>query len=178
MITGKFVKTNYRENAGPRNSTVYSVNVDGTWYGGWWDNPPTAVEGDIVEFDATQKGDFWNGNPKTFRVVTPAGAAPISSAGAALITPPVRVSPDAHQRQNSIVYQSSRKDAIQLAGVLLQHDCLPLGSKKADKASIVLDYIDDLTADFAWAANNPEIVSPDERLQSQVMDEVQGGMDD
>lgn len=172
MISGTVSKINYADRSGRR---VYSVNVDGQWYGGFWNDRPNCNEGDSVEFEATQNGRFWNANPPTLRVVSSQPAAPTgnsSAAGAA------SSNSGGDSRQNSIVYQSSRGDAIELLKVLLEQDLVSLPTKKADKMGAVLNLVDELTDDFAYKALSPEIMSPDERLQQEVMDDAGSGVEE
>lgn len=164
-------------NANRGGRKVFSVLVDGQWYGGFWNDAPNCGEGDHVEFDATQNGNFWNANPNTLRRVSAAQTA-APAATTAGTGNSVASSPAGGNRQESIVYQSSRKDAIELVGILLQNDILTLPTKKADKMAAVLDIVAELTDDFAYTALNPEIISPDERLQRDVMSDANEGVDD
>lgn len=171
MVTGVVSKITGANRAGRQ---VYSIQVNGQYYGGFWNTAPNCNEGDTVEFDATQNGQYWNANPNSLRKV--AGGAPAPDTSVAAAAPRANNGGDA--RQNSIVYQSSRKDAIQIVDVLLRSESLTLPTKKADRMSVVLDLVDELTEDLAYKAVSPEILSPDERLQREVMDEVSSDVDE
>lgn len=162
LINGVVSKINSANRAG---RTVYSVQVNGQYYGGFWNDAPKCQEGDNVQFDATQNGQYWNANPNTMQVVS-APAAPAASA------PATGGRSFNDNRQDSIVFQSSRKDAIQLVGIMLANDALTLPAKKADKYSVLVDIVRELTDEFAYDALSPSILSPDERLQREVMDDV------
>lgn len=51
-------------------------------------------------------------------------------------------------RQKAIMYQSSRKDAVEVAGALLAANVLPLPTKAGDKFDAYLAAVDDLTDRF------------------------------
>ena len=153
-------------NANRAGRTVYSLQVNGTWYGGFWNDAPKCAQGNTVEFDATQNGNFWNANPNTLRVVE--SSAPAQAQQQPQTQQRPNIGGDYASRQNSIVYQSSRKDAIEVVRLALEQDLVTLPTKKADKLGAVIAMIKEITEDFAYEANEPEILSPDERLQRAV----------
>ena len=119
------------------------------WYGlGFRDDPqvpPPVKKGDFVEFQWEQDGQYKKIVKGTAKIKkdAPKQTAPAPDAGASPGT----------NRQDSIVYQSSRKDAIQLVEVLLDNDALPLSAKntKAGKAARydeVVAAVNQLTVNF------------------------------
>jgi hypothetical protein len=58
------------------------------------------------------------------------------------------------QKQASIHYQSSRKDAIEVVKMLLSNGSLALGAKKAAQVDEILGYVDFFTERFFKDANN------------------------
>lgn len=55
---------------------------------------------------------------------------------------------DDTKRQGVIVYQSSRKDAIEVATAVLQAGVLPLPTAKGDKFDAFMAFVDELTDKF------------------------------
>jgi len=120
---------------------LYNVTVDGQKYGAGFDCPP-CVQGDFIEFETEQKGQYTN--IKNIRkAAAPAGApaANNSSSGGAA---PARID----TRDVSIRYQSSRKDALLLTQVLLENDALAVPAKKAEKADAIMAFVEDVTNQF------------------------------
>jgi hypothetical protein len=117
--------------------TLYSIEVDGTWYGSGF-KAPNAKEGDYISFDVVQKGQYKNAENIAVSAGAPATAAPTASGGAAPV----------NKRDISIHYQSCRKDALVALGVLLQHDAVKLPAKQADKFDAALALVDEMTNQF------------------------------
>ena len=117
--------------------TMYNVTVNGTTYGAG-NLPPQAEVGDYVTFESYKNGAFHNMKTSTLKkaVGTP---EPVSSATSTepvatsvAVTPePRRASSHVDARQASIVFQSSRKDALELTRILVE--CEGAGFTKADK---------------------------------------------
>lgn len=116
--------------------TMYNLEIDGTWYGCGF-KKPDANEGDYVEFDVVQKGEYKNAE----NVKRSAGQPAASPSGPAPSIP-------VNKKDVSIHYQSCRKDAIQTLGVLLTHDAVKLPAKAADKYDAALALINELTNQF------------------------------
>lgn len=121
----------------------YSMLLNGVWYSSF--QPIQAQEGQMVSFDAVQKGNFWNINGA---VQATGGASPAPAPQAQQQAPagPAPASP----RDISILYQSSRKDAIPTLALLLEQGAikLPADTKKADRYDAILALVDELTARF------------------------------
>lgn len=116
--------------------TLFNIEIDGQKYGCGFDKP-NVQEGQYVEFDVVQKGQYKNA--ENLRVST---AAPTASTGAPQGAMPI------NKRDVSIQYQSSRKDAIQMLGVLLTSEAIKLPAKQADKYDAALAIVDEITAQF------------------------------
>lgn len=96
--------------------------------------------GNSVEFQAGPV----NPDGKSANVISPVKAAAPVAPVAATGTP--TFNNDA--RNNSIVYQSSRKDAIHLADIILREKAYKLPTKVADQYGAITDLVDHLTATF------------------------------
>lgn len=106
--------------------TTYAFIVDGQRYG-TYKTKPACSEGDYISFDAEKKGDFWNADPKSIKK---AEGGPVKAA-------PTQASPSyatkQDDRQDSIIYQSSRKDALQFLDIAVAAGVVDLGTKTAGK---------------------------------------------
>ena len=125
-------------------SPLYSFKVNGNWYKCGFDNPNVS-QGDNVEFsyENTQYGDeVTKGSVRKLA----AGEAPAVAANA-----PQHMTPDA--RQLSIIYQSSRKDAIQILSLAVERELVKL--PKASGYDTFLSLVDDLTVELSKKAVNP-----------------------
>lgn len=135
--------TGYVERVTNKNG-IWAVVVDNVRYG-FYKTEPKCKENDYVSFEADQKGDFWNAKPATLkRAQPPAGQAQSDTAPAKSTWVP-----DA-ARQDSITFQSARKDALQLVEILAAKDLIDLGtkSKKADAIGVIELYVDRFTERF------------------------------
>lgn len=128
----------------PGKPMTYSVKLEGNplYYRLGTNRFPGIVEpGNVVEFQATDNPDG-----KSASVVSPvrAGKAQSPATTAASGTPTVNYA----ARDNSIQYQSSRKDAIALVDIILREKAYKLPAKVSDQYGAVLDLVDHLTAAF------------------------------
>lgn len=128
--------------------TLYSLKLqdkDGEMLAGYYQcgfDAPPCKDGDYIKLDATPKGDNWEVVKGSIKVsknppAKPAAPAQEKSAGKS----EGYNSPD---RQNSIVYQSSRKDAVETVALLLEHGALKL--VKADTKAGAASRFDLITA--------------------------------
>lgn len=122
---------------------MYSLVVNGTFYG-VGSRKPQAVEGDIVSFEASQNGKFWNA--ENVQITGNAGTA--QSSGSA----PAPASNDRQtfeeRKQTAIALQSARNTSIAAVGLLLQNGGVKLPAKQADVADVVLALVDELTSRY------------------------------
>jgi len=116
---------------------MYSMYVDGTRYS-TKGKDFSKLEGKYVEFEATQNGEYWNADPATVKeVAAPDNTKQSRSSGQ------LPAGPD---RQDSIIYQSSRKDAIEMVNALLAKDMIDFGKAKgAQKIEMYEVYVDHYT---------------------------------
>lgn len=129
----KVTITGVVEKANKNARGFFSILVDGVWYGTYkTDN--SQFEGQLVTFEAQQKGEWWNAGDLT--AAGPAPAATPAASGAAQLA--------GGDRQASIVLQSSYKTAGDVLGSMLANDVLVVGTKKADKFDIVKGVLDEL----------------------------------
>ncbi|MCK5016222.1 MAG: hypothetical protein KAS32_04040 [Candidatus Peribacteraceae bacterium] len=140
-------------------SPLYSFNIEDVWYNCGFSNPAVS-KGDRVSFEFSE--DAYGKVCDVESLVTTASGA----SGATSPAMPVR--PDS--RQNSIVYQSSRKDAINVATIVVSNGLLKLPAAKADQVDALLGFIESLTDDFAVAALTPEI-KPVQAETKEVVDD-------
>lgn len=144
--------TGYVEKVSANNGGIWSLKVDNVYYGTYRTEPKCKV-GDYVSFEATQKDKYFNADPKTIKLAQPpAKAEPVKEEAPPKAAAPAKSSwvPD-KDRQDSITYQSARKDALELTSMLLSAGLVDLGnkaSKKADAIGIVEMYVDRFTMRF------------------------------
>lgn len=117
--------------------TMYNVTVNGTTYGAG-NLPPQAEVGDYVTFESYKNGAFHNMKTSTLKKTTKSDDPPPPSAEATTgyiqtveQEPARRTNLPVDSRQASIVFQSSRKDALELTRILVE--CEGAGFTKADK---------------------------------------------
>lgn len=112
----------------------WSIKIvgDETWYGTYKDDY-TKYEGQEVEFEATQRGKYWNA--KDVKPVPGAKRAAPAQAGGG--------SYNAEERQQSIVLQSSFKTAGDIVGALIAADKVSLGTKKSDHFDMAMGLLEE-----------------------------------
>jgi hypothetical protein len=152
---------NQTKSGKPLRSPLYSINMNDTWFNFGFDNPKVS-KGDSVSFEAKKDQYGMVGDASSVVVNSSVG----NSAGSSVAV----VATSSNNRQNSIVYQSSRKDAINVVGILLDVDAISLPAKK-DKMDVILSLVDTITEEYAVAALNPEINDKATALVEEVEDE-------
>jgi len=124
-----------------RGKSSHTIKIDGndTWFrAGAKRYAGIAESGNLVAFDAEPNPG--RDDAKITSDVVLAKAAPAAAPG----TPYAAVG----DRNNSIIYQSSRKDALALVGLLAQTGALKLPAAQAAKAGAVEAALDRYTALF------------------------------
>ena len=122
---------------------VFSIQVDGDWYGCGFDPLPAgAVEGATVSFSTAVNGKYTNADCKTMQVVSGPSAAPSAGSG----TSPKGGHDD--PRQRVIVYQSARNAAIDAIALMQQLEVVSLPAKKADKYDAFFALLNEVTDRF------------------------------
>ena len=121
----------------------YSVKIDGTWYGMDSKKDPGVVQGDIVEGSYFLKNDKYKtitkaGLTKAAKSVAPVGATSSGSPGGTNWT----------AKDDSIRYQSSRKDALAFLGLPGVLESIVGKAKPADKVGLVEALVDKYTAGY------------------------------
>ena len=120
---------------------------------GWGFDAPGFNEGQWIKADVVQNGQYFNynkGSPVKVqdgpapKVTTSAPVASGGGGGGGYNDP---------ARQASIIYQSSRKDAIEFVKILAQADALPISAAKSKSAEAkrfdqLKDIVDKLTVQF------------------------------
>lgn len=159
MIQGYVKKVNTKEGTGKRGKWVlYSGIVeqdDGTesgWVSFGFEKPPFSEGSYIsIEVEKTERGlNYVAGSGK---VLDPP-AKPAAASLPATVSGTTGAAKSSYvDKQDSIVYQSSRKDAIALIGLLLEHDALPMSSASSKSAQAkrfeeVSAYVDKITVQF------------------------------
>jgi hypothetical protein len=128
---------------------MFGVYVSGTRYGSG-KTSQGAMPGDWVEFSASQNAKgYWDIDKGTLKP----SAAP---AGATAFAPSVSKAPNVvsgttwkDDRQDSIIHQSSRKDALHFLQILMDGNLIDFGkAKNADKIDIMEAFLDKYTDHF------------------------------
>ena len=128
----------------PKNG-LCSLLVNDTFYSTYQTLYPQ-MEGKVVQFEAVQKGKFWNvkGEPKV--VAQPAAAAPTKGGV-----------PNAYDnRQSSIVLQSSYKTAADITAAMAAQGLIKLPTKQADQFDAYLNYVDEIALRLYRNCINPD----------------------
>lgn len=145
----------------------YSIQLQGTYYG-LGKSANGVSDGDNVEFIATQneKG-FWDIQKGSLKPI----AAPVVSDKPQPATGETKSS-YTDTRQDSIVYQSSRKDAIEFVTLLVEQGMIDFGKAKgADKQAIVETYLDKFTEHFVTEVQqNKPFLSQDTESEVSAQD--------
>lgn len=141
-VTGIVNRMNSRQ-AG--RGTVWSIEVNGTWYGGMWDQP-NCNEGDNVEFVGEQNGQYWNVRKGSLKVVE--GAAPAAQAqqGGGRASP----------TQTKIEWQAARNSAIALAQAAVAGGAIALPKTQAKAFDALVALVDDFTVRYYTDTANIE----------------------
>lgn len=134
----------YTDKFGKPKPSMWAMYVDNTRYSCGIVRPPAV--GTYISFESTQdeKG-YWNADGSTIKQEAAQQAA----------SPPTHPEPKAagaifvDNRQDSIIYQSSRKDALEWTGYLLQHGLIDFGKAKgAQKIELAEIFLDNYTKRF------------------------------
>ena len=146
----------------PNSAGFYSIKLPDAWYGTGSKSDPGLKQGDVVKFEWEANGNFRNIKKNTLTKVEGAQAQGSSQPkGGGWV-------PD-EDRQKSIVYQSSRANAIETIKVAQAAGILPLPAKKGDAFEALISLVDELTVKFANKALKPNY---------EVTTTTQGGFDD
>lgn len=137
MSTIGFVQKINSKSGTNRNGKPYTLSSmklsdkDGNELPGWYQfgfEKPSCKEGDYVKLEATPKGNNWEIVKGSVKVSKNPPAAPRKErqeAGAS------GGSKDYGQTQKNIHYQNSRTAAIEVIGLLLENDALPMSAAKS-----------------------------------------------
>jgi hypothetical protein len=120
----------------------YSVKIDGTWYGTGSKKDPGVVAGDIVEGEFELEKGKYKTITKAGLVKASAKAAPAGAAG------PASTGTNWAAKDDSIRYQSSRKDALAFLGLPGVLESIVGKAKPADKVGLVEALVDKYTASY------------------------------
>lgn len=135
--------------------TAYTLQLmDGKYYGAGF-KPPACSEGDTVSFEYFENKAGYtqivDGSIKTVEgapAAAPQGQAAPNVGGQGKTGYWDEKEKRDLRTQKAIQYQASRNAAIDVAKMALEHDCLSLGQKKADKLDVLLAFIDETTDRF------------------------------
>lgn len=137
--------------------------IDGTWYGAG-KGKVNVEDGQEVTFEVEYNGKYANVARGTLRT----NSAPASEKSAA---PAVKA---ADGRQQAIHYQSSRKDAIEVAQAAVTSGFVTPPTKKADQLEWFLALVDNLTDRFF---NDCESVAKNGTRDTQEKEDAPQGAD-
>ena len=114
------------------------------------------LPGDRIAITKEKQGNFWN--------VTNIEKIAVPAAGvAAKQAPATNAFNDS--RQESIVYQSSRANAVALVTTMLEHNMIELPAKAKNKDELVIAYVERLASRFAKAAIAPTFMQEAAELE-------------
>jgi hypothetical protein len=148
---------------------IYAVRVDDVWYG-FSKNKINANKGDLVEFEATQNGNFWNGDIKSFKVVASqdkGSPAKATTGGKASFSPGAEDS-----RQRSIIIQHSQEMAINWVAFLVAQSAVKVGTAKAASQAALDKLLDEYTSKFAVQAGTGPLAAAPAKPSSEPSAEV------
>ncbi len=135
-------KTSAMRNTRNGSVEVFSLQINGEWYGcGFKKLPAGAEEGANISFSYDQNGEYKNLNATTVTVVSAAAAPPAGGSA------PARGNAG-DDRQRVIVYQSARNAAIEAFAAMSAADAIALPTKKGDKYDAAMAFIVELTDRF------------------------------
>ncbi len=167
IVTGRVSQVVER---GTKFGSYYDIVVDGRKYG-HGKKKPAFSDGDYVTFEAEAKGDFFNADPSSFKKVQVATEAAPSAVAAAVSTSGKKWIPEV-DRQDSITYQSARKDALQLTQILIEAGKMDFGKMKgAEAIDMVEMYVDNYTQRFFKDTKNLKHV-PEEKNTDATPEEI------
>lgn len=115
-------------------SSIKLADKDGNELPGWYQfgfDKPACKEGDYVKLEATPKGNNFEIVKGSVQVSKNPPAAPQAVSQSQPSASSAPQSKDYGQTQKNIHYQNSRTAAIEVVGLLLEHDALPLSSAKS-----------------------------------------------
>jgi hypothetical protein len=119
----------------------YSVKIDDTWYGTGQKKDPGVVAGDNVEGEyELEKGKY--------KTITKAGLTKAAKAAAPAAGSGQATTSSWAAKDDSIRYQSSRKDALTLLGLPGVLDSIVGKAKPADRQGLVEALVDKYTASY------------------------------
>jgi len=146
----------------------WNVKLDDEQWYGIGKSSQGIEKGQVIKFPWKANGNFKNSTADV--EVVSAGASPSYSGG---------TSTGGDNRQNSIIYQSSRKDAIEFVKLAIDTGAITLPAKKAAKMEALEQFILNTTELFAVLAANPTFQDRvQEILNSVEGDEFDDGGDD
>lgn len=125
----------------------YAIKLPDAWYGTGEKSDPGLRQGDMIKFEYAMNGAFRNIVKNTLTKL------PNDAPKAGNAQPKSNWVPDA-DRQKSIIFQSSRKDAIEVAKLALAQGAVSLPAKKADQMGALMALIDEITARYVDTATN------------------------
>lgn len=128
--------------------TMYNLVVDGVSYGAG-KYAPKAKAGDIVAFEAEQKGRYNNIVPKTLKVLGTGTGSPRPAPAAS--TPTSAMTRDSYGKNQEVISkQAARNSAIAMFRELRELDALPIGktAKPDAKLDAAVAIVDMLTEKF------------------------------
>lgn len=140
----------------PMRTPLYSLKVDGKWYGCGFDKPDTQ-EGAVIQFEAND-GKY---GAEVVKGTIKAGTAKAVQ----------QVQQKADDRQLSIIYQSQHRDAVEAVNFAIDHGFVKLPAKAADQYDVYLGLINDLTKKWTGEAMNPTFEAQEKAMDVSISDE-------
>ena len=160
----------YKWPDGKQKPSMWSIKVDNVNYGAGNKKPP--AQGSYVTFETVQKENgYYNVVGDVSLATPPVGTPAPSQAVPAMNGAPAAVHVD--RRQDSIVFQSSRKDALEFVKLLFTNNLIDLGKAKgAQKIELAEVYLDYYTERFIDNVTNLAVPEHDSPVEAEPIEEA------
>jgi hypothetical protein len=160
-----------------QNGRWYSMLVDKTWYG-LGSNKPSFSEGQMVQFEASQNGDFMNADFKTIKVM--GAGIPTKSAPTASRTVHANEKDDYWRKKEERDLHNDkmreigagRNTAIAFVDLLMKNNAIKLPTNTAKAADAIFEAVEYYRLKFEAIASEPvEVKAPEEVEEEQEVEE-------
>lgn len=162
MSNGKGVVEKIGEFKSASGATMYNLTISGDRFG-FGSNKPNCNEGDTIEFEYEQKGQYKNGNSKSVTVVAKS-AGPVSSGGGSYGKTPAT--------QTTISKQAALNSALAFVNILVAAEAVPGVTKTAkaeDKYGILESLVVEKTHEYYAQSTGAEW--PEEEIESRPIED-------
>ncbi len=144
--------------------TVYSMKVEGEWYDCKFTTPKCS-KGDNIEF---YYRDTQYGREASLDTIT---VLKTQSSNDTVVAPTGKTPFYNNNVQESIMRQSSRKDAIEIVQLALEQGAIVLPAKKADKLEALLEYVQVISSKLFNNLMSPPKTEAEVPIQEEPLDD-------